>query len=115
MQNKNKELDRLNGVYMKLLNNAGVKYIEGRGTLVDAHTVEVGGKQYTVSILALFFALGYCRGVLAVSVLPDCVMPLLMQLLLCSDAHHNLLCADSGKPGHTVMVSILPLHFCMHL
>ncbi len=49
MQNKNKELDRLNGVYMKLLNNAGVKYIEGRGTLVDAHTVEVDGKQYTVS------------------------------------------------------------------
>ena len=49
MQNKNKELDRLNGVYMKLLNNAGVKYIEGRGTLVDAHTVEVEGKQYTVS------------------------------------------------------------------
>lgn len=54
MQNKNKELDRLNGVYMKLLNNAGVKYIEGRGSLVDAHTVEVGGKQYTVSILAMF-------------------------------------------------------------
>ena len=49
MQNKNKELDRLNGVYMNLLNNAGVKYIEGRGTLVDAHTVEVEGKQYTVS------------------------------------------------------------------
>lgn len=51
MQNKNKELDRLNGVYMKLLNNAGVEYIEGRGTLVDAHTVEVAGKQYTVSVL----------------------------------------------------------------
>lgn len=49
MQNKNKELDRLNGVYMNLLNKAGVKYIEGRGTLVDAHTVEVNGKQYTVS------------------------------------------------------------------
>ena len=49
MQNKNKELDRLNGVYMKLLNNAGVEYIEGRGTVVDAHTVEVNGKRYTVS------------------------------------------------------------------
>lgn len=48
MQNKNKELDRLNGVYMKLLDNAGVEYIEGRGTVVDAHTVEVNGKQYTV-------------------------------------------------------------------
>ena len=50
MQNKNKELDRLNGVYMKLLNNAGVQYIEGRGTVVDAHTVEVNGKKYTVSL-----------------------------------------------------------------
>ena len=49
MQNKNKELDRLNDVYMNLLNKAGVKYIEGRGTLVDAHTVQVNGKQYTVS------------------------------------------------------------------
>lgn len=49
MQNKNKELDRLNGVYMKLLNNAGVQYIEGRGTVVDAHTVEVNGKKYTAN------------------------------------------------------------------
>lgn len=53
MQNKNKELDRLNGVYMKLLNNAGVNYIEGRGKLVDAHTVEVNGKHYTVSLSRL--------------------------------------------------------------
>ena len=49
MQNKNKELDRLNGIYMKMLNNAGVEYFEGRGTIVDAHTVEVDGKKYTVS------------------------------------------------------------------
>ena len=49
MQNKNKELDRLNCVYMKLLNNAGVEYIEGRGSIVDAHTVDVDGKKYTVS------------------------------------------------------------------
>ncbi|KAL0024238.1 hypothetical protein WJX77_010882 [Trebouxia sp. C0004] len=53
MQNKNNELDRLNGVYMKLLNNAGVKYIEGRGTLVDAHTVEVDGKQYTAKTILI--------------------------------------------------------------
>lgn len=62
MQNKNKELDRLNGVYMKLLNNAGVKYIEGRGKLVDAHTVEVNGKHYTVShpsLLALSSGSGF--------------------------------------------------------
>ena len=52
MQNKNKELDRLNGVYMKLLNNAGVEYMEGRGTIVDAHTVDVDGKRYTVRLAA---------------------------------------------------------------
>ena len=49
MDNKNKELDRLNGVYMKLLDSAGVEYIEGRGTVVDAHTVEVNGQKFTVS------------------------------------------------------------------
>ena len=49
MENKNKELDRLNGVYMKLLDSAGVEYIEGRGKVVDAHTVEVNGQKYTVS------------------------------------------------------------------
>ncbi len=48
MENKNKELDRLNGVYMKLLAGAGVEYFEGRGRIVDAHTVEVNGKRYTV-------------------------------------------------------------------
>ena len=50
MDNKNKELDRLNGVYMNLLDGAGVKYFEGRGKLVDAHTVDVGGKKYTVRV-----------------------------------------------------------------
>jgi glutathione reductase (NADPH) len=44
---KNSELQRLNGVYDKLLAKAGVKYIEGRGKLVDAHTVDVDGKRYT--------------------------------------------------------------------
>ncbi|CAL8466053.1 g5589 [Coccomyxa elongata] len=47
MDNKNKELERLNGVYMKLLAGAGVEYFEGRGKIVDAHTVEVNGKRYT--------------------------------------------------------------------
>lgn len=45
--NKNKEIDRLNGVYIRLLRDSGVKLMEGRGRVVDAHTVEVGGKRYT--------------------------------------------------------------------
>ncbi|HZI15232.1 MAG TPA: glutathione-disulfide reductase [Myxococcus sp.] len=44
---KNKELDRLRGVYGRLLRDSGVTLVEGRGRLVDAHTVEVAGKRYT--------------------------------------------------------------------
>jgi glutathione reductase (NADPH) len=47
MEKKNSELKRLNGVYDKLLAKAGVTFIEGRGKLIDAHTVDVDGKRYT--------------------------------------------------------------------
>lgn len=39
--NKSKEISRLNSVYVNLLKNAGVDYLEGKGSLVDAHTVKV--------------------------------------------------------------------------
>jgi glutathione reductase (NADPH) len=45
--NKNEEIARLNGVYGGLFRDAGVRLIEGRAKLVDAHTVEVGGTRYT--------------------------------------------------------------------
>jgi glutathione reductase (NADPH) len=48
MDNKNKELDRLNGVYIRLLKGANVDYFEGRGVIVDPHTVEVDGRRITV-------------------------------------------------------------------
>ena len=44
---KNKELDRLHGIYVRLLENAGCTRIHGRGTVVDAHTVDVGGRRLT--------------------------------------------------------------------
>ncbi len=44
---KNEEILRLNGIYRNLLVNSGCHLIEGRGSLVDAHTVEVDGQQYT--------------------------------------------------------------------
>src|SRR5579863_8635757 len=44
---KNKELDRLEGIYINMLRNSGVRIIEGVGKLVDPHTVEVDGKAYT--------------------------------------------------------------------
>ena len=42
-----KEVDRLNGVYLRLLDGAGVKLHMGRGRLMDRHTVEVAGETIT--------------------------------------------------------------------
>ena len=42
MDNKNKEITRLNGIYGKMLGNAGVDMIIGKGYLKsDAHTVTI--------------------------------------------------------------------------
>jgi glutathione reductase (NADPH) len=48
---KNAELDRLNGIYNNILSSNGVESIQGRGTIVDAHTVDVNGKQYTAKYI----------------------------------------------------------------
>jgi glutathione reductase (NADPH) len=48
---KDREIDRLNGVYLRLLRDAGVKLIEGRARILDGHTVEVGGTRYTARYL----------------------------------------------------------------
>jgi glutathione reductase (NADPH) len=47
LANKDREIARLNGIYGRLLANAGATLIEHRATLVDAHTVECGGRRYT--------------------------------------------------------------------
>lgn len=47
MGTKRKELKRLNDIHSNMLDKAGVKMIEGRGKLVDAHTICVNGKNYT--------------------------------------------------------------------
>lgn len=44
--NKNREIQRLNGIYRKLLNDAGVTVIDGHARLADAHTVEAAGQRY---------------------------------------------------------------------
>tara|TARA_R110001592_G_scaffold116059_1_gene316955 strand:+ start:94730 stop:96088 length:1359 start_codon:yes stop_codon:yes gene_type:complete len=46
-ENKNKEIERLNGIYGNLLDGAGVELHEGRATIVDPHCIEVNGKQYS--------------------------------------------------------------------
>ena len=45
--NKKIEIARLNTLYDKLLDGAGAQLFNGRGTIVDAHTVAVGGQLYT--------------------------------------------------------------------
>lgn len=45
--NKNTEIDRLNGIYGRLLENAGVTIINGTASLPDAHTVQVGEQRFT--------------------------------------------------------------------
>lgn len=53
IKNKNKEIERLNGIYENLLDNAGVEIINGTASLVDANTVAVGDKQYTAKYILI--------------------------------------------------------------
>jgi glutathione reductase (NADPH) len=45
--NKNAEIERLNGIYERILKNVGVEIIDERATVVDPHTVEVAGRRLT--------------------------------------------------------------------
>lgn len=47
INNKNTEIERLNGIYEKLLVNSGVTLLNGHAKLVDAHSVEVEGQEYS--------------------------------------------------------------------
>ena len=48
---KNKELDRLEAVYHRILGEAGVEEVFATATLADPHTVEVDGKSLTAKTL----------------------------------------------------------------
>jgi len=45
--NKNQEIERLHAVYNNLLQKSGVRIINGRANLLDAHTVVVAGTEYS--------------------------------------------------------------------
>lgn len=45
--NKKEEISRLNGIYRNMLDGAKVDTFDGRAHIVDTHTVEVNGKQYS--------------------------------------------------------------------
>src|SRR6201997_4702498 len=44
---KDREIERLSQIYRSMLKNSGVELIEGRGVLVDPHTIEINGRSYT--------------------------------------------------------------------
>ena len=45
--NKNREIERLNGIYRNLLVNSGVTLLEGHARITAPHEVEVEGKRYS--------------------------------------------------------------------
>jgi glutathione reductase (NADPH) len=51
--NKNREIQRLNGVYGEVLTSAGATIIDGRAVVLDAHTVAVGERRLTAEYLLI--------------------------------------------------------------
>ncbi|MEJ2027317.1 MAG: glutathione-disulfide reductase [Limibacillus sp.] len=51
--NKDKEIERLEGIYRKLLTAAGVTMHDGHARLIDNHTVEVAGERCTAETILL--------------------------------------------------------------
>ncbi len=50
---KNTEIDRLKGIYRKLLDGAGATVFEARATFVDPHTLDVGGQRVTAKHIVI--------------------------------------------------------------
>ena len=53
IENKNREIARLNGIYRNILESNGVTLFEARATLVDAHTLDVGGERVTAETILI--------------------------------------------------------------
>lgn len=45
--NKDREIQRLNGIYRNLLAGSGVQLLDGHARIVDSHTVEVAGQRHS--------------------------------------------------------------------
>jgi glutathione reductase (NADPH) len=56
--NKNKEIDRLNGIYIRNLEKAGVEIIQSRATVRDAHTVRLEAEDREVTAERILIAVG---------------------------------------------------------
>ena len=49
IERKDRELERLEAIYLRMLRDAGVDLLRGRARFRDAHTVEVDGKAHTAA------------------------------------------------------------------
>lgn len=50
---KDREITRLNGIYRRLLNNAGATIFDARAVFVDPHTLDVGGQRVTAERIVI--------------------------------------------------------------
>ncbi len=50
---KDREIKRLNGIYLRLLDNAGATSFDAHATFVDAHTLDVGGTRVTAERIVI--------------------------------------------------------------
>jgi glutathione reductase (NADPH) len=50
---KDQEIARLNGIYVRLLEQAGAKIYDARATLIDDHTIDVGGERVTAERIVI--------------------------------------------------------------
>ena len=51
VKNKDAEIDRLNGIYIKNLEASGVEILQGRAVVKDAHTVSLDGRDITAKYI----------------------------------------------------------------
>lgn len=58
IENKDAEIDRLNGIYIRNLKNAGAEIIQSRATVKDEHTVYLEGEDRTVTAEKILIATG---------------------------------------------------------
>ncbi len=50
---KDKEIARLNGIYLRLLEQAGARIFEARATLIGPHEIDVGGERVTAERIVI--------------------------------------------------------------
>ena len=53
IKKKDKEIDRLEGIYQNILKNNKVDFIQGAGSILDPHTVQVAGQSYTARFILI--------------------------------------------------------------